>query len=147
MEPQTTNLKGKKAQYRWPPHWSSLFCRKVNNVFNIKSSQSQLVWVRRSTVLILPLRTGFPGQAIVLSTLRERLGEDHWSTVVHSTHKKQNNKNFKLSFFKLFEKNFWSIYVPFVSFLKFTKKFKNLLTSYFNFFLVRFTWPKICQYH
>jgi hypothetical protein len=37
-----------------------LFCKKVNNVFNIKSSLSKLVSTRRSIVLSLPLSVRFP---------------------------------------------------------------------------------------
>ena len=37
-----------------------MFCKKVNNVFNIKSSYSKLVCIRRSTVLSLPLQLVFP---------------------------------------------------------------------------------------
>ncbi len=52
-------LKG-KAQYGWPTQYVSLFSKKGNNVYNIKSSWSKLVRSRRSTVLSLPLHLGFP---------------------------------------------------------------------------------------
>jgi hypothetical protein len=44
-----------------------LFCKKVNNIFNIKSSCSKLVNTRRPSVLSLPLQLVFPG--FTLSTM------------------------------------------------------------------------------
>jgi hypothetical protein len=57
-----TNWKG-KAQCSWP-HQGSLFCKRVNNVCNVKSSWSKLVSLRRSTVLSLPLQWGFPDHGV-----------------------------------------------------------------------------------
>ncbi len=37
------------------------FVTKINNIFNIKNCQSELVSMRRSTVLSLPLQLGIPG--------------------------------------------------------------------------------------
>ena len=50
-----------KARYSWHLYYGSLVCKKLNNVFNIKSSWSKLVSTRRSTVLSLPLQLVFPG--------------------------------------------------------------------------------------
>jgi hypothetical protein len=51
--PGKTNLRV-KAQYNWPPRWGTLFHKKGNKIFSIKSSWSKLVFIRRSTVLSLP---------------------------------------------------------------------------------------------
>ncbi len=47
-------LTEEKARYSWPPHRGSSFCKKVNNVFNFKSSWSKLN---------LPLQLMFPARA------------------------------------------------------------------------------------
>jgi hypothetical protein len=39
-----------EAQCHWPPHEGSLFCKKVYNIFNLKSCWSKLVSTRRSSV-------------------------------------------------------------------------------------------------
>ncbi len=38
--------------------------KKINDTFKLRRSSHKLVSTRRSTVLSLPLRLGFPGQAI-----------------------------------------------------------------------------------
>ncbi len=53
-------LKG-KAQYNWHLNRVACFFKKVNNVFNLKSSWSELVSTRRSTVPSPPLQLVFPG--------------------------------------------------------------------------------------
>ncbi len=48
-------LKG-KVQYNWTPHLDGFFCKKRKYSFSTNSSRSEIVSIRRSTVLIIPLQ-------------------------------------------------------------------------------------------
>ncbi len=55
----------RKAKYDWPPHWGSLFGKRVNNVSNIEIGWSKLVCSRRWVVLSFPLQWGFPATGFI----------------------------------------------------------------------------------
>ncbi len=57
----TGNTNGRERLNTIGPLIKVSFYKKVNNVYNTKSSLSKLVSTRRSSVLSLPIQLGFPG--------------------------------------------------------------------------------------
>ncbi len=62
--PREPLLKG-KAQYGWPPHYGSCFCKKGTRYLGYKRKFLKLVSTRRATVLCFRLLWGFLTQNFV----------------------------------------------------------------------------------